>query len=197
MSASGAMAVTDAAAPTVLLVPGLRDDVAEHWQTRLAARLPGARMVAPMGREAIDCAARVAALEHEAAAIEGPIVIVAHSAGCITVVHWAQRTRRPVQGALLAAPPDFETPLPEGYPTLAQLGAAGWLPVPRTQLPFTCLVGASRNDPLARFVRVEQMAHDWGAECLDLGAVGHLNPASGHGEWPLADTLIARLSAAH
>ncbi|MFO1329052.1 MAG: alpha/beta hydrolase [Rubrivivax sp.] len=185
------------ATPTLLFVPGLRDEVAEHWQTRLAARWPGARTVAPMGREDLDGAARVAALEREAQAIAGPLLVVAHSAGCITVVHWAQRTRRAVQHALLAAPPDFDTPLPEGYPTPAQLDAAGWLPVPRERLPFAAVIGASRNDPLARFERVAAMARDWGGELVDLGSVGHLNPASGHGEWPEGEALIRRLAAAH
>ena len=183
--------------PTVLIVPGLRDAVDRHWQTLLAAGRPDTRSVPPMGRERIDCAERVEALEREAAAIEGPVVIVAHSGGCITVAHWARRTRRAVLGALLAAPPDFETPLPEGYPTMAALDAAGWLPVPRAPLPFRSIVGASRNDPLAPFDRTRALARDWGSECIDLGEVGHLNPASGFGPWPRADELIARLAARH
>jgi predicted alpha/beta hydrolase family esterase len=182
---------------TVLIVPGLRDAVEQHWQTLLAARLPGARTVPPMGREDIDCAARVAALEREACAIAGPLLIVAHSGGCITVAHWARSTKRAVRAALMATPPDFETALPDGYPTLKALDAAGWLPVPRTRLPFRSLVAASRNDPLARFERAEQLARDWGSELVDLGAVGHLNPASGYGAWPQAEALITRLSAAH
>lgn len=185
------------AAPTVLIVPGLRDVVLQHWQTLLAAQWPGARTVPPLCREQIDLAARIAALDREVAAIDGPIVIVAHSGGCITVAHWARSSRHAVCGALLAAPPDFETPLPQGYPTLESLDAAGWLPVPRDRLPFASLVGASRNDPLARFDRVEQLARDWGSELVDLGAVGHLNPASGYGQWPQAESLIMRLMAAH
>ena len=99
--------------PTVLIVPGLREAMAQHWQTLLAARLPQVRSVAPMGRENLDCAARVAAVEREAQAIEGPLVIVAHSAGCIIVAHWALQTKRVVQGALQATPPDFQSPIPE------------------------------------------------------------------------------------
>jgi predicted alpha/beta hydrolase family esterase len=184
---------------TVLIVPGLRDAVATHWQTLLEAKLRAAgRPVAgvpPLGREDLDCARKVAAIEHAAQSVEGPIVIVAHSGGCIMVAHWARSTRRAVQGALLAAPPDFERPMPDGYPTLAQLGAAGWLPVPRTPLPFCSIVGASRNDPLAGCDRVAELAQAWGSEFVDLGEVGHLNPASGYGEWPRADEFIDRLSA--
>ena len=35
------------------------------------------------------------------------------------------------------------------------------------------------------------------SEVVDLGEVGHLNPASGYGEWPQALDFIARLLAAH
>src|SRR6185369_2918365 len=83
--------------PTVLVVPGLRDAVAQHWQTLLEARLRAAgRRVAsvlPMGREDLSCAARVAEIERAAQAIDGPIVIVAHSGGCIMVAHWAEQTQ--------------------------------------------------------------------------------------------------------
>src|SRR5205823_7388790 len=130
--------------------------------TLLAAQLRAqgrvVRTVPPMGRGDLDCAARVAAIEREAQAIAGPLLIVAHSGGVVMVVHWARQTRRAVQGALLATPPDFDRPMPTGYPTLAALDAGGWLPVPRDRLPFASIVAASRNDPLGRFERVSDLA---------------------------------------
>ncbi|MDE2372448.1 MAG: alpha/beta hydrolase [Burkholderiales bacterium] len=183
---------------TVLIVPGLRDAVAEHWQTLLAEQLVAAgrpvHSVAPMGREDLDCAGRVAAIEAAAQAVDGPLIIVAHSAGCLMVAHWALGTTRRVQGALLAVPPDFERPMPAGYPTMEALAAGGWLPVPRQRLPLRSIVAASRNDPLAAHERVVALAHDWGGELVELGAVGHLNPASGYGPWPRAEALIAELA---
>jgi predicted alpha/beta hydrolase family esterase len=179
----------------VLIVPGLRDHVAEHWQTLLATRLPRVRTVPPMGREDLDCARRCAAIEREAQAVEGPLVVVAHSGGVVMIAHWARITRRPVLGALLATPPDFERPMPAGYPTIAELEAGGWLPVPRRPLPFPSIVAASRNDPLGAFDRVAGLARDWSSWLVDLGEVGHLNPASGFGEWPMAERLICELDA--
>ena len=183
------------AMPTVLIVPGLRDHVAGHWQTLLATRLTRVRTVPPMGRENIDCAARVAALEATCSSIAGPVILVAHSGGVITVAHWARRYRRRIQGALLATPPDFETPMPVGYPTLEALNTSGWLPVPRLPLPFPSIVAASHDDPLARFARVVELARAWGSKLVDLGNVGHLNPASGYGNWPQAEVLIGELAA--
>ena len=47
---------------TVLIVPGLRDHVAQHWQALLASQLPHVRTVTPMGRDNLDCLARVEAI---------------------------------------------------------------------------------------------------------------------------------------
>lgn len=183
---------------TILIVPGLRDHVEEHWQTLLAADLKASgqkvHTVAPMGRTEIDCAGRVAAIERDAQAIGEPFIIVAHSAGCLMVAHWAQKTRCKVQGALLAVPPDFARPMPEGYPTMAELREAGWLPVPQERLPFPSIVAASHDDPLASFGRVAELAHSWGSRLVDVGHVGHLNPASGFGYWPRAGFFIAELA---
>ena len=74
-----------------------------------------------------------------------------------------------------------------------QLAAGGWLPTPRQALPFKTLVAVSGNDPLAAHERTAQFAADWGARCVDLGNVGHLNPASGFGPWPQAKALIHEL----
>lgn len=179
--------------PTVLIVPGLREHVAEHWQTHLAAALPNAFTVPPLEEDKLSCAARVDALDRALAAIDGPVVVVAHSAGTMMFVHWAQ-TRRPrhIVGALLATPADVETPFPAGYPATATLREHGWLPIPRRPLPYRSLLAASRNDPLCAFERAQAFATDWGSDLIDLGEVGHLNPASGFGPWPGALELLRR-----
>ena len=183
---------------TLLIVPGLRDHVPEHWQTHLQAEWPGARSVPPLEHDKLSLAARVQALHEAITAIDGPIVLVAHSAGALMVVHWAAQhadSAARIHGALLVTPSDVENPLPAGYPTHDQLAAGGWLPTPRQRLPFPTIVAASRNDPLARYERTAGFAADWGARLVDLGEVGHLNPASGHGPWPRALDFIAELSA--
>ena len=185
--------MTTKTTPTILMVPGLRDHVAEHWQTLLEAKLPNAVSVPPLEHDKLSCAARVAALDAALAKIDGPVILVAHSAGVMITVHWAQQHSRKIHGALLAAPADLETPLPLGYPAFETLVEHGWVPIPRKPLPFPSIVGASRNDPLAQFERVEAMAEDWGSSLVDLGEVGHLNPAAGFGEWPMAEMLIHEL----
>lgn len=183
---------------TILIIPGLRDHVKDHWQTHLHTALSKTRKVhtvEPLQNDKLSCAARVQAIERAMQAIDGPVIPVAHSGGVIMLVHWAQTYRHNIPAALLAAPADLASPLPEGYPTLQALQANGWLPLPRTRLPFPSLVVASTNDPLASLSEVERMASDWGSELFNAGAVGHLNPASGFSQWPLALDLIARLES--
>ena len=73
--------MTTLPSPTVLIVPGLRDHVEDHWQTLLARKLPRVRTVPPLEHDKLSCAARVAALDAALSQIDGPVVIVAHSAG--------------------------------------------------------------------------------------------------------------------
>ena len=180
---------------TILIVPGLREHVPDHWQTLLAAKLPHVCSVAPLEHDKLSCAARVDAIDRALTTIEGPVIIVAHSAGAMMVAHWAARgATREIRGALLAAPADLETPMPTGYPEIDVLKEHGWLPIPRGTLPFPSIVAAGSNDPLTRLDRAREFAQAWGSRFVELGEVGHLNPASGHGEWPRAEAFIRELS---
>jgi predicted alpha/beta hydrolase family esterase len=181
---------------TVLIVPGLRDHAPDHWQTLLAARTPRAVSVEPMGRVNVDLFPRLDAIEAAANAIQGDLIVVGHSAGSIMVAHWAGRTRRRVAGALLTVPPDLETSMPAGYPTMDALEKGGWLPVRRAPLPFPSIVAASLDDPLGSFEKTSRLSDAWGSRLVNLGAVGHLNPASGYGDWPRATELIKELAGA-
>jgi len=192
--------MTTTSAPTVVIVPGLRGEVAEHWQTLLAGALHSAgrvaRTVPPLTQDALSLPARVTALEGVMSTISGAVVLIAHSAGCIITVHWAQRHRTgQVRGALLATPPDLDTPMHEPHPGPELLREGGWLPVPRAPLPFPSIVAASSDDPLARLDVVVELAKDWGSGLVEIGAVGHLNPASGYGPWPRAEELVRELDA--
>jgi predicted alpha/beta hydrolase family esterase len=187
------MNVSDNNNATILIVPGLRDHVADHWQTVLASQLPKVRTVPPLEQDKLSLPARVDAIQRELEQIEGPVILVAHSAGVLMVVHWAARYSRPIKGALLATPPDLDASWPENYPTPESLRANGWSPLPRQALPFPSLVCASNNDHLASLDAVRRMASDWAGSLVELGDVGHLNPAAGYGEWTYAHELIQML----
>ena len=174
---------------TTVIVPGLRGYVEDHWQTRLAAKLPHS-VVVPLGRAKHDLAGRVADLHEVITQADGPVTIVAHSAGVLTTVHWAQQYDVPVRGALLATPPDLVKPLPAEYPSLSVLADHGWLPIPLTPLRFPSIVAGSTNDALGDVEQVRALAEAWGSHFIDIGPVGHLNPASGYGDWLGAEALL-------
>lgn len=182
-------------AVTVVIVPGLRDHVAEHWQTLLAGRLPRSRTVPPLEIDKLSRTARVDALQSAVASVEGPIVFVAHSAGVMITAHWAavHGASRTIHGALLVTPADLASPMPSAYPALDAVREGGWLPLPEATLPFRSIVAASSNDPLGSADRVAGFACAWGSELVQLGEVGHLNPASGYSDWPDAMGYIQRL----
>ena len=71
----------------------------------------------------------------------------------------------------------------------------GWLPIPHRPLPFPSILATSTDDALGNSVRLRAMANAWGSREHSLGAVGHLNGASGFGEWPEATSLIEELTA--
>jgi len=185
----------------VVIVPGLRGHVPEHWQTHLAESLPDARVVRSFDRDKRDLDGRVEDLDQVIREAGGLVTIVAHSAGVLTTLHWVSRLWAArhdtalVRGALLATPPDLANPLPEEYPSLDALRAHGWLPVPRGALPFPSIVAASTNDALGDFERVRDLARGWGSRFVDVGPVGHLNPAAGFGPWPLAEVLLDAVAA--
>lgn len=113
-----------------------------------------------------------------------PAILLAHSLGCHLVAAWAahsQHTHR-VKGAWLVAPPDLDGPQATPATTAPQL--QGWRRVVRQVLPFPAVVLASRTDPYSVFGRSQALAQDWGAALQDLGDAGHVNEASGHGDWP-------------
>nr|WP_296775715.1 alpha/beta hydrolase [Rhodococcus sp. (in: high G+C Gram-positive bacteria)] len=180
--------------PTVVIVPGLRDHVEDHWQTLLAVQLDRVRTVPPPEHDKLNLTARIDALDTVLSDIAGPVTLIAHSAGVMITVQWAQNPTRHIVGALLAAPADVEVPFPAGYPQVAELEENGWLPIPRGRLPFPSIVACSANDPLGDRRRIAGMAESWGSRLVNLGNVGHLNPASGYGSWPQAATLLAELT---
>ncbi|WP_242443142.1 alpha/beta hydrolase [Pseudomonas sp. LFM046] len=182
--------MTDNNNATILIVPGLRDHVPDHWQTLLAAQLPKVRTVPPLEHDKLSLPARVEAIQRELEQIEGPVILVAHSAGVLMVVHWAARYSAQIRGALLVTPPDLDATWPANYPTPESLRANGWTPLPNKPLPFPSLVCASDNDHLASLDAVRRMAEAWEGRLVELGSVGHLNPAAGYGEWPYAHELI-------
>jgi len=170
----------------LLILPGLGDSGPAHWQSLWQLAQPEYRRVPQRNWEAPRCSDWIAALEQEVATCATPPVLVAHSLGCLLVAHWAAVTRHRAHAALLVAPPD-----PEGRQFPPQ--ASSFAPLPGAALPFPSVVVASADDPYASLASAQRRAERWGSRFIDIGACGHINAASGLGDWPQGRALLVEL----
>ncbi|WP_375740911.1 RBBP9/YdeN family alpha/beta hydrolase [Pseudomonas boanensis] len=175
-----------------LILPGWQGSPDDHWQSHWQRSLPNASRVEQADWDNPNRTAWVAALERAIDAERTPVILVAHSLGCVTVAHWATQSDpdvlRRVRGALLVAPADVERP---GCPE----PLTGFAPIPREPLPFPSLLVGSDNDHAASPVRVMDMARDWSAEAAILTGAGHINVKSGHHRWEQGFAYLYRLQA--
>ena len=169
---------------SIIIVPGWRDSGPGHWQTLWAERLPQARRVVQDDWHTPTRSAWVARLEETVLEQPGPVVIVAHSLGCITTAHMKPEVAARVSGALLVAPAD-----PERRAVLSDFA-----PVPYAALPYRSILVASSNDPYCPIRLAGAYARAWGSEFVRLQNAGHINVDSGHGEWPLGRALLQSLT---
>ena len=173
---------------TTLILPGWQNSGPAHWQSRWEA-LHGYQRVEQhdwLRPRRGDWMAQLDAAVLGAA--DTPVVLGAHSLGCILVAAWAahsQHTAR-VRGALLVAPGDTET---EAFEAMLP----SWSPIVRTKLPFTSILLGSHDDPYCSMARARQLATDWGAEFVDYGHAGHINAESGLGDWPEGHAILSAL----
>ena len=168
----------------ILLLPGWQSSGPHHWQSRWEAqhgyhRVEQHDWMRPLRG---DWSAR---LEETVIDADGPVVLVAHSLGCILTAWWAAHSANAhrVVGALLVAPGDVERP-----DIAAQIH--GWAPIARQPLPFPTVLVGSRNDPYCSFERVQDLGQAWGSRLVDVGDCGHINGESALGDWAAGHALL-------
>ena len=167
----------------IIIVPGWRNSGPDHWQSLWAQQLPHAERVEQDDWLVPHRDPWVAALEQLVLSRPEPVVLAAHSLGCITAAHLGPEASARVRGALLVAPADPER--------RAQL--ADFAPVPYAPLPYRSVLVASSNDPYCPIRRAGAHARAWGSEFVRLQNAGHINVESGFGDWPLGLALLQSL----
>ncbi|HEX8389018.1 MAG TPA: alpha/beta hydrolase [Sphingomonas sp.] len=176
--------------PTILTVPGLNGSGPSHWQSLWERARPDTSRV-ELGQWSLPHRnSWVTKLDQAISAARAPVILAAHSLGCIAVAWWAQLSPQPygwpVAGALLVAPADCDR-------ADAPAELHGFRAVPRTPLPFPSILVSSSDDPWVSPAHAHSMAADWGSHFVDVGEQGHLNAASGLGWWPQGQDLLDRL----
>lgn len=174
-------------AVNVLILPGWQNSGAGHWQSRWESSHGYQRVEQHDWQQPLrgDWVAR---LEDVILGCDEPVVLVAHSLGCILTAAWAAHSRNTqrVKGALLVAPPDVDR-------EEVRQSLSSWAPVPLNLLPFASIMLASSRDPYCRPERARAFAAAWGSELVDVGPHGHLNADSGLGDWPEAHEKLQAL----
>ncbi|WP_165522007.1 RBBP9/YdeN family alpha/beta hydrolase [Micromonospora zingiberis] len=174
-----------------LVVPGRGVPSPDHWSRSWVRDHPEYQWAPEPPGPPYVAAERVAALHAAISADSEPAILVAHSAGCLTVAVWASQHVGPVQAALLVTSPYVD---PDWTPAPHETVDVFIGHVPREPLPFRSIVVASHNDPHATFAQCEAYARDWGSELFDAGAVGHLDSKTGFGPWPDGERLVRSLA---
>ena len=171
----------------VLLLPGWENSGPRHWQSLWQQRHGYVRVE----QHDWDRPLRgdwVARLEDVILGCDEPVVLVAHSLGCVLAAAWAAHTRNGhrVKAALLVAPSDVErAELREQLPS--------WSPIVLQTLPCPSLLLASSDDPFCEPDRARMFASAWGAQFMDSGPCGHINADSGLASWPEGHVLLQDL----
>ncbi|RIA46958.1 hypothetical protein DFR49_1522 [Hephaestia caeni] len=176
--------------PVVLTVPGLGGSGPSHWQTLWEdARLDTHRAELGMW----DRPHRnvwVTKLDQAIRAAGAPVVLAAHSLGCLAVAWWARLAGQsqgwPVTGALLVAPADVDR-------TDAHSPLRAFRPSPLEPLPFASIMVASEDDPWVSLNHARTLADGWGSHLVEIGMHGHINADSGLGWWAEGQALLERV----
>jgi len=180
----------DERAPIVLTVPGLGGSGPSHWQTLWEEARPDTTRVDLGMWNTPHRNAWVTKLDQAIRAAQAPVVLAAHSLGCLAVAWWAELSGQPfgspVAGALLVAPADVDRAFE--HPHLRAFG-----PAPRKLLPFPSILVASTDDPWIHIDSARSLATCWGSHFVDTGAQGHINAASGIGWWDEGQHLLERV----
>ncbi len=171
----------------VLILPGWQNSGPGHWQSLWEAAYGYVRVEQHDWMRPLrgDWMMR---LEEAVLWCPEPVILVAHSLGCILAAAWAAHSCNTdlVRGALLVAPADVECEALR--PMLAS-----WSPILLPSLPFRSCLVASRNDPYCVEQRARQLANAWGSRFIDCGEAGHINAESNLGMWGEGHKLLADL----
>lgn len=172
---------------TVLIMPGINNSGPTHWQSLWEEANPVFRRIQVDDWDRPECASWIASIDRAVTSVEQPVILVAHSLGCLPVIEWAMRGRTDrVRGALLVSVPD---PLGPNFPA----EATGFTPLPLQRLPFKSIVVSSENDPYGGSAYARRCADEWGSRFVNIGAAGHINAASNLGAWDEGMALLRSL----
>jgi predicted alpha/beta hydrolase family esterase len=173
---------------TILIVPGLGDSGQGHWQNYWLTKFETSRKVIQNNWDRPILSDWLHNLNEAIGAIDGKIIIVAHSLAVSLVAHWSKTNNtKKIAGALLVAPADVDscTHTPEE--------TWNFSPIPLSKFSYPSVVVTSSNDPYISTERAQFLAEQWGSAFLNIGQKGHLNSDSQLGFWEEGQSVLQSL----
>jgi uncharacterized protein len=171
----------------VLIMPGLGNSGDHHWQTLWENKFGFQRVQQDNWDTPVKTEWLARVDDYVKKSDAKKVVLVGHSLACSSIVSWAEKYQGNIKGALLVAPSDTEA---DSYPP----GTIGFDPMPLFKLPFPSIVVASADDPYVTLNRARHFSTAWGSHLEMIGDAGHINVASGHGEWNEGLDFLKRLT---
>lgn len=173
---------------TLLIVPGLGDSGEEHWQNYWLNKFENAQKVNQKDWDKPVLSDWMHSLGTSINAIDGKIIIVAHSLAASLITHWSATNKNyKIAGALIVGPADVDSPshTPEEIRNFS--------PIPLLKLEYPSIVVASSNDPFVSVEKAIFFAEKWGSCFINIGAKGHINSASQLEYWEEGQEILKSL----
>ena len=161
----------------ILIMPGLHGSDNDHWQSAWERWYPEFQRVEQPDWESAELDNWARRLIDKATGSFRPVIVVAHSFGCLATIRASELQPGLIAGALLVAPADP-----------ARFSLESHLPVSNLDIQTTIV--ASTNDPYMRLERAGQWADRWGSQIVTLKDAGHINVQSGYRSWPWGLELL-------
>jgi len=154
-----------------VLVPGLYDSGAEHWQSLWQQRHDFWHRMTQRNWMTADIEMWIGSLRRVLAPLNRPAILVGHSFGALAACCITADRTHDIAGLMLVAPAE-----PMRFEADHR--------VPDARLGVPSITVASHNDPVMSFPRARYWSDVWGSELIDIGDAGHINCEAGFGPWP-------------
>jgi hypothetical protein len=171
----------------IYTVPGLNNSSSSHWQTQWENKNNSIKRIQQdnwSNPDRISWTKRLSDTIDPNKAAE--TILIGHSVGCSTIVHWYMQSNLTLKGALLVAPSDVDQ---KDYPKYI----TGFSPMPLKLLPFPTIVVASSNDHVVSLDRARFFSQQWGSKFIQIENAGHIEEKSGFGPWEEGLKLLEEL----
>ena len=170
------------------IVPGLGGSGANHWQTLFEKSEENFQRIQQRNWDNPDIYEWAENIEKVISSYDPQtVILVGHSLGCLTIALWSIRYNKKIRGAFLVAPPDISLFREKVDNSILDK-------ISTSEINFMTTLVASTNDPWATIERAESYAINWGSKFINIGAAGHINNLSGHGEWKQGLDILYSMS---